>query len=68
MNIEHRHVEITITKYEKACPYCSVRTIKRKTCGSLECQYKHHILSMRSYPRKTDKRCPTRTISTTQLS
>ena len=34
----------------RLCPYCRKRTKKRSsTCGSLECQYKHHIKHLRKY-------------------
>lgn len=55
-------IEITITKYEKACPYCKIRPIKKKTCGHFLCQWKHHILDMRTYPRKTERKVPSRQI------
>lgn len=61
-------IEITITRYQKACPYCKTRPVKIKTCGNFVCQYKHHILEMRKYPRKTERRSPTVTINTSSLS
>jgi len=52
-------VEITVTRYQKACPYCKIKPLVRKTCGSPECQFKHHIILMRQRPRKTDQKRPT---------
>lgn len=59
MNIIHHHIEITKTTYQKACPYCKKRPIKRKTCGNPKCQYKHHIYQLRQYNvRKTERKRP----------
>jgi len=42
------------------CPYCREKIILKKTCGDLECQYKHHIVKMR-LKRKTRQKRSTRT-------
>jgi hypothetical protein len=59
--IIHNRVCITRVTYQKACPYCQDRPLIRRTCGDRECQYLHHVLSMRKI-RKTDQKRPTRQI------
>lgn len=66
--LKHTRTEITIVKYQRACPYCKTRPMRKRTCGHRDCQYAHHIQSMRKEPRKTEYRYPTRTISTTNLA
>ena len=61
--VKHQRTEITIVKYQKVCPYCKIRPIKRRTCGDAKCQYIHHILEVRKV-RKTDQKRPSITIST----
>ena len=58
--MKYKRLDIEVD-YIRLCPYCKKRKIKRATCGDRECQYKHHITSMR-LKRKTDRKCMKRRV------
>lgn len=45
--VKYKRIDVEFNRKEM-CPYCLKRETKKRTCGRPECQYKHHICTMRN--------------------